>query len=206
MAATKKEAARYAFTAGLEMDMMSHAYDRHLQELVEEGKVSMAQVDEAVRRVLLLKFRLGLFERPYTPATTEKERFFRPKSMDIAARLAAESMVLLKNENNVLPLTDKKKIAVIGPMAKNGWDLLGSWRGHGKDTDVVMLYDGLAAEFAGKAELRYALGCNTKGVRTEDCVFSQERRARYLAGRFFADGYAGCSRQEKAAFGCSGDL
>ena len=167
LAATKKEAARYAFTAGLEMDMMSHAYDRHLQELVEEGEVSMAQVDEAVRRVLLLKFRLGLFERPYTPATTEKERFFRPKSMDIAARLAAESMVLLKNENNVLPLTDKKKIAVIGPMAKNGWDLLGSWRGHGKDTDVAMLYDGLAAEFAGKAELRYALGCNTQGDNRE---------------------------------------
>ena len=152
---------------GLEMDLTSHAYDRHLQELVEEGKVSMAQVDEAVRRVLLLKFRLGLFERPYTPVTTEKERFLRPQSMDIAARLAAESMVLLKNENNVLPLTDKKKIAVIGPMAKNGWDLLGSWRGHGKDTDVVMLYDGLAAEFAGKAELRYALGCNTKGDNRE---------------------------------------
>lgn len=167
LAATKKEAARYAFTAGLEMDMMSHAYDRHLQELVEEGKVSMAQVDEAVRRVLLLKFRLGLFERPYTPATTEKERFFRPQSMDIAARLAAESMVLLKNENNVLPLTDKKKIAVIGPMAKNGWDLLGSWCGHGKDTDVAMLYDGLATEFAGKAELRYALGCNTQGENRE---------------------------------------
>ena len=167
LAATKKEAARYAFTAGLEMDMMSHAYDRHLQELVEEGKVSMAQVDEAVRRVLLLKFRLGLFERPYTPVTTEKERFLRPQSMDIAARLAAESMVLLKNENNVLPLTDKKKIAVIGPMAKNGWDLLGSWRGHGKDTDVAMLYDGLAAEFAGKAELRYALGCNIQGENRE---------------------------------------
>ena len=167
LAATKKEAARHAFTAGLEMDMMSHAYDRHLQELVEEGKVSMAQVDEAVRRVLLLKFRLGLFERPYTPATTEKERFFRPQSMDIAARLAAESMVLLKNENNVLPLTDKKKIAVIGPMAKNGWDLLGSWRGHGKDTDVAMLYDGMAAEFVGKAELRYALGCNTQGDNRE---------------------------------------
>ena len=162
-----EEAAWHAFTAGLEMDMMSHAYDRHLKELVEEGKVSMAQVDEAVRRVLLLKFRLGLFERPYTPVTTEKERFLRPQSMDIAARLAAESMVLLKNENNVLPLTDKKKIAVIGPMAKNGWDLLGSWRGHGKDTDVAMLYDGLAAEFAGKAELRYALGCNTQGENRE---------------------------------------
>lgn len=89
---------------------MSHAYDRHLQELVEEGRVSVAQVDEAVRRVLLLKFRLGLFERPYTPATSEKERFFRPQSMDIAARLAAESMVLLKNENKTLPLTDKRRL------------------------------------------------------------------------------------------------
>lgn len=167
LAATKKEAAWHAFTAGLEMDMMSHAYDRHLQELVEEGRVSVAQVDEAVRRVLLLKFRLGLFERPYTPATSEKERFFRPQSMDIAARLAAESMVLLKNENKTLPLTDKKKIAVIGPMAKNGWDLLGSWCGHGKDTDVAMLYNGLATEFAGKAELRYAAGCATKGDNKE---------------------------------------
>ena len=167
LAATKKEAAWHAFTAGLEMDMMSHAYDRHLQELVEEGRVSVAQVDEAVRRVLLLKFRLGLFERPYTPVTSEKERFFRPLSMDIVARLAAESMVLLKNENQTLPLTDKKKIAVIGPMARNGWDLLGSWCGHGKDTDVAMLYNGLATEFAGKAELRYAAGCATEGDNRE---------------------------------------
>ena len=163
LAANKKEAAVYAFNAGLEMDMMSHAYDRHMKELVEEGKITMAQVDESVRRVLRVKFRLGLFERPYTPVTSEKERFFRPQSMDIAAQLAAESMVLLKNENQILPLTDKKKIAVVGPMAKNGWDLLGSWCGHGKDTDVVMLYNGLATEFVGKAELRYALGCRTQG-------------------------------------------
>ena len=163
LAANKKEAAVYAFNAGLEMDMMSHAYDRHMKELVEEGKIMMAQVDESVRRVLRVKFRLGLFERPYTPVTSEKERFFRPQSMDIAAQLAAESMVLLKNENQILPLTDKKKIAVVGPMAKNGWDLLGSWCGHGKDTDVVMLYNGMATEFVGKAELRYALGCRTQG-------------------------------------------
>ena len=163
LAANKKEAAVYAFNAGLEMDMMSHAYDRHMKELVEEGKITMAQVDESVRRVLRVKFRLGLFERPYTPVTSEKERFFRPQSMDIAAQLAAESMVLLKNENQILPLTDKKKIAVVGPMAKNGWDLLGSWCGHGKDTDVAMLYNGLATEFVGKAELRYALGCRTQG-------------------------------------------
>ena len=163
LAATKKDAARYAFNAGLEMDMMSHAYDRHLKELVEEGKVTMAQVDESVRRVLRVKFRLGLFERPYTPVTNEKDRFFRPQSMAVAAQLAAESMVLLKNNNQILPLTNKKKIAVVGPMAKNGWDLLGSWCGHGKDTDVEMLYDGLTAEFGGEAELRYAMGCKPQG-------------------------------------------
>lgn len=163
LAATKKDAARYAFNAGLEMDMMSHAYDRHLKELVEEGKVTMVQVDESVRRVLRVKFRLGLFERPYTPVTNEKDRFFRPQSMAVAAQLAAESMVLLKNNNQILPLTNKKKIAVVGPMAKNGWDLLGSWCGHGKDTDVEMLYDGLTAEFGGDAELRYAMGCKPQG-------------------------------------------
>lgn len=163
LAATKKDAARYAFNAGLEMDMMSHAYDRHLKELVEEGKVTMAQVDESVRRVLRVKFRLGLFERPYTPVTNEKDRFFRPQSMAVAAQLAAESMVLLKNNNQILPLTNKKKIAVVGPMVKNGWDLLGSWCGHGKDTDVEMLYDGLTAEFGGDAELRYAMGCKPQG-------------------------------------------
>ena len=156
LAATKKDAARYAFNAGLEMD-------RHRKELVEEGKVTMAQVDESVRRVLRVKFRLGLFERPYTPVTNEKDRFFRPQSMAVAAQLAAESMVLLKNNNQILPLTNKKKIAVVGPMAKNGWDLLGSWCGHGKDTDVEMLYDGLTAEFGGDAELRYAMGCKPQG-------------------------------------------
>ena len=120
--------------------MMSHAYDRHLQELVEEGRVSVAQVDEAVRRVLLLKFRLTCSNVLILPQQVRKNVSSGPQSMDIAARLAAESMVLLKNENKTLPLTDKKKIAVIGPMAKNGWDLLGSWCGHGKDTDVAMLY------------------------------------------------------------------
>ena len=163
LAATKKDAAWYAFNAGLELDMMSHAYDRHLKELVEEGKVTMAQVDESVRRVLRVKFRLGLFERPYTPVTNEKDRFFRPQSMAVAAQLAAESMVLLKNDNQILPLTNKKRIAVVGPMAKNGWDLLGSWCGHGKYTDVEMLYDGLTAEFGGEAELRYAMGCKPQG-------------------------------------------
>ena len=163
LASTKKEAARYSFNAGLDMDMMSHAYDSHMKELVEEGKITMAQIDESVRRVLRLKFRLGLFEQPYTPVTNEKERFLRPQSMEVAVRLAEESMVLLKNENQLLPVARQKRIAVIGPMAKNGADLLGSWCGHGQDKDAETLYDGLLAEFGKKAGMRYAEGCKVEG-------------------------------------------
>lgn len=71
-AADRKEAARLAFNAGLEMDMMGHCYDRHMAKLVEEGKISMQLVDDAVKRVLRIKFRLGLFDNPYTPTSTEK--------------------------------------------------------------------------------------------------------------------------------------
>lgn len=163
LSASKKEAAMHAFNAGVEMDMMSHAYDRHLSELVGEGKVSMDLIDESVRRILRVKFRLGLFERPYTPAAKEEERLYRPQSMETAAQLAAESMVLLKNDNRVLPLTGVKKIAVIGPMAKNGTDLLGSWSAHGEEARVETIYNGLTSEFGGKSELRYAVGCGMDG-------------------------------------------
>lgn len=161
-AADKKEAAMRAFNAGLEMDMMSHAYDRHLTELVAEGKVSPDLLDEAVRRVLRVKFRLGLFENPYTPEVAD--RFLRPASLATAGQLAAESMVLLKNDSTLtLPLRDVKKIAVIGPMAKQEWDLLGSWCGHGDPKDVVTWYEGMMNEFGGKAEIRYAEGCSRDG-------------------------------------------
>ncbi len=128
VAVDNKEAAMKAFNAGVEMDMVSDAYLPHLPALIEEGKVSMAAVDEAVARVLRLKFRLGLFERPLVPETTEDERSLSPESRRVAEQLAAESMVLLKNESAeqgqgaVLPLhtaTDAspstvRKIALIG--------------------------------------------------------------------------------------------
>lgn len=163
LAADKKESARYAFNAGVEMDMMSHAYDRHLQELVNEGKVKTADVDEAVRRVLRLKFRLGLFEHPYTPVTSENKRFLLPQSKAIAGRLAEETMVLLKNENRLLPLENRKRIAIIGPMAKNDAELLGSWSAHGHAEDVAQFFDGMQAEFGKTTELRYARGCDFDG-------------------------------------------
>ena len=161
-AADKHEAAWRALNAGLEMDMMSHAYDRHLADLVNEGKVSQATVDEAVRRVLRVKFRLGLFDNPYTPQVDD--RFLRPASLETAGQLAAESMVLLKNDSTLtLPLKDVKKIAVIGPLAHNAWDLLGSWCGHGDPKDVTTWLDGIRSEFGDRAEIRYAAGCRRDG-------------------------------------------
>ncbi len=162
LAADKKDAAMYALNAGLEMDMMSHAYDRHLAELVAERKVSMETVDDAVKRVLRVKMRLGLFDNPYTPDVPD--RFLRPADLKTAADLAAESMVLLKNDSTLtLPLKDKKKIAVIGPLAKNGWDLLGNWLGHGNPEDVVTLWQGINEELGNNAEIRYAEGCLRDG-------------------------------------------
>ncbi len=163
LAATKKDAAMHAMNAGLEMDMMSHAYDRHLAELVAEGKVSEKTIDEAVRRVLRVKMRLGLFDNPYTPDVPD--RFLRPADLKTATDLAAESMVLLKNDSTLtLPLKGKKKIAVIGPLAKNGWDLLGNWLGHGNPEDVVTLWQGINDEFGKDAEIRYAEGCRRDGT------------------------------------------
>lgn len=140
VAADRKEAAEKAFNAGVEMDMMNRCYDAHLAALVREGKVSQEKLDEAVRRVLRLKFRLGLFERPYTPESEETDRFLLPASLAVAERLAEESMVLLKNENNTLPLKAARRIAVIGPMAQNRLHLLGAWSAHGREEDAVSLF------------------------------------------------------------------
>ena len=118
VATDRKEAAEKAFNAGVEMDMMNRCYDAHLAALVREGKVSQEKLDEAVRRVLRLKFRLGLFERPYTPESEETDRFLLPASLAVAERLAEESMVLLKNENDLLPLAEGAKVAVIGDFAQ----------------------------------------------------------------------------------------
>lgn len=163
VAAGKKEAALKAFSAGVEMDMMNRCYDNHLAELVKEGKVSESQLNEAVRRVLRVKFRLGLFERPYTPASSENERFYLPQSLTTAEQLAEESIVLLKNKNKTLPLSKVSKIAVIGPMAKSQWHLLGSWSAQGKAEDIPAIYGALQAEYKGKAEVSYALGCDFDG-------------------------------------------
>ena len=160
--ATLREASEKAIVAGVDMDMMSHGYDTYLEELVKSGELPLAVVDEAVRRILRVKFRLGLFENPYTPEEAPETRFFLPEAMETASQLAAESMVLLKNEG-LLPLKDVARIAVIGPLAKNEWDLMGNWKGHTEPEEVDVFLNGIIREFGDRAEIRYEEGCNVLG-------------------------------------------
>ena len=158
-----RDATRIAFNAGVDMDMCDGAYPLHLADLINSGMVSADRLDDAVRRVLTLKFRLGLFENPYTPDTPQEQRLLTPANIDVARRLAAESMVLLKNEGGLLPLADGLKIAVMGPTAKDPGALLGNWHCYGRLEDVETLWDGLEKEFSGKAQLSYTQGCDFEG-------------------------------------------
>ena len=131
------DAAALSMNAGLDMDMMSAAYMNHMKELVESGAVKESTLDEAVRRILTLKEKLGLFDDPYRycDSAREKARTLTPENKAFARRFAAESMVLLQN-NGILPLKKGERVAVLGPMAATRDDLLGSWRGAGQVESV----------------------------------------------------------------------
>ena len=164
VAKDKKEAGLKSFMAGVEMDMVDDVYVDYLPELIEEGKVPMSSVDEAVSRILRVKMKLGLFENPYVDVVPEEERYILPEYLKATEELAAESMVLLKNENKTLPITSEyKNLAVIGPMVKDSVHIMGFWEGMGRPEDVETIYEGLEKEFKGKANLNYALGCDFDG-------------------------------------------
>lgn len=161
MAADDKEAAEIAFNAGIEMDMVDDLYKKYIPQLLEEGKVKMSQVDEAVRRVLRIKFRLGLFDKPYIEEKPESERYLLPESLALAERLATESMVLLKNEGGILPLDTRSRIALIGPLSSVREDHNGNWRARAKEADVIPFNEGIAEEFSGR--LTVTKGCDFEG-------------------------------------------
>lgn len=160
-ASDRKHAAELAINAGLDMDMIDNVYKENLATLVSENKVSVQTIDNSVRRILRTKFELGLFDNPYTPELPEKSRILKAEYKTLAAALAAESMVLLKNDNNLLPLDKEQKIAVIGPMVKDKHEIQGSWRCFGKDDDTQSLWEGMTEEFGNS--LLYAKGCDFEG-------------------------------------------
>ena len=163
MAEDEKEATMLAFNAGIEMDMADRMYQKYLKELLDERKVDMKQVDESVRRILRVKFRLGLFETPYVEEKPESEIYLLPKSLEVAEQAAAESMVLLKNEGSVLPLENVGTIAVIGPVANDSTQHLGNWGARARAEDVVGIIQGMNEEYAGKSKILTAKGCDFEG-------------------------------------------
>lgn len=157
-----KEASVRALQAGTDMDMVSCGFLNTLEESLKEGKVTEAQIDAACRRVLETKYKLGLFADPYKYCDTlraEKE-LYTPEHRAVAREVAAETFVLLKNENHLLPLEEKGKIALIGPMADARNNMCGMWSmtctpsGHGT------LLEGIRSAVGDKAEILYAKGSN----------------------------------------------
>ncbi len=141
-----KHASEIAANAGSDMDMESHLYLKHLKELVDEGKVDNEHIDDAVKRILTVKHNLGLFDDPYKycDVTREKNVTMSKEHLDASLDIAKKSIVLLKNENNMLPLSKSgKKIAVIGQLADNKNSPLGNWRLAADDNTAVSVIEGL---------------------------------------------------------------
>src|SRR5689334_266841 len=148
VAADGPDAAQAALNAGTDMEMVSTNYRDFGKQLLAEHRISMARLDDAVRRILRVKFRAGLFDHPYVDQSKAVDPIsFVTASDRAAARTAAgKSMVLLKNDGGLLPLDPKKSVAVIGPLGDDQHDMLGPWWGQGRDTDAVSLYTGIKAQ------------------------------------------------------------
>ncbi len=164
-----KEAGEQAVAAGVDMDMQGSVFLNHLKESVDEGKIALSQIDEAVRRVLNLKYDLGLFDNPYRylDENREKEVGLSAEMTDHALEAAHKSIVLLKNDvwkdSKLLPIDQKtRKIAIIGPLGDNQIDLLGSWHAAGDVTKVVSLLESLKKSLP-NVQISYSEACTTSG-------------------------------------------
>ena len=162
------EAAEMSLEAGSDIDMESDVFVNFLPQLVRDGRVDEAKVDEAVRRVLRMKHELGLFEDPYRYIDTEREQklILAAEHREAARDMARKSVVLLKNDNQLLPLDKNiKNIAVIGPLGDNQFHMNGFWRGKGQAEDVVTLLDGIKAKVSENTKVRFAEG---SGLESSD--------------------------------------
>ncbi len=162
--ANEAEAGKLAAKAGVDMDMQGEVYFKYLKKQVEDGEVPMKVVNDAVNRILTVKFMLGLFDDPYRYCNEarEKREVYSPAHLEAAFDVAKKSMVLLKNNNHVLPLKKGEKIAVIGELAASTRDLLGSWKAAGDWNFMKSTLDELKA-YNGATNVVYAEGCKTIG-------------------------------------------
>lgn len=175
-AANDKDAAAKGLLAGVDMDMQSHVYGDYLAQLVKEKKISPYLIDDAVKRILKVKYELGLFDNPYTDESKESELTLTKDDLDLALQEAEQSIVLLKNEKNLLPLSkDTKTIAVIGTLADSQKDPLGSWHCRGEDVlgKVSTILAGIQAEVSKNTKVFYAPGVGTTLDTATDKALSE---------------------------------
>lgn len=160
VAANDAEAARLALTAGVDMEMISKTYRDTLKQQVKERIISRKVLDEAVRRVLRVKFEKGLFDHPFTDESLYHTAFLRQDAVALARQAASESCVLLKDENNVLPLSSRaKKIALIGPLAENAQELVGPWHSRAHANDLISFADAIRSQAGSDITISVARGC-----------------------------------------------
>ncbi len=165
IAGTPEEAAYKAINAGVDMDMMGNIYQVSLDQLVKDGEVSEKAIDDAVRNILRIKFRLGLFENPYIDPELASRIIMSKKNVDMALKVAQKCIVLLKNDNNILPLDKNvKRIAVIGPLADSKDAPLGPWSCIGDSSNVVTVLEGVKSRAPDDCEVLYAKGCQITGA------------------------------------------
>jgi beta-glucosidase len=163
-----KDATRLSILAGVDLDLDSGGYATYLEQLVQEGVVPLEVVDAAVRRVLRLKSDLGLFEHPYADKGLCEQHVLTAEHRDLALELATQSIVLLKNEAKVLPLRPgTTKVALIGPLANNRSDLLGTWVTAGQASDVETVLAGMQ-RYLGEDDLVFDQGCSLEGTEDAD--------------------------------------
>lgn len=161
LAADGREACEKAVLAGTDIDMNSGIYLEYLVDLVRSGQIPEAIIDQAAARVLRLKLENGLFDLPYVEAKAVKESEIAESMMATAREAAAKSIVLLKNEANLLPLTAQtKSLAVIGPLAVEK-NVLGCWSCYGDPAEAVTVLDGIRAQAGAGIDVRYAKGCSS---------------------------------------------
>ena len=157
------DCATASLNAGLDLDMCSYVYIRKAEQLLREGRITMKTIDQSVRRILEAKYRLGLFDDPYRYCRDTLRRdsiILCPDHRAEARRIAAETFVLLKNDNNILPLRRHGKIALIGPMANDRLNLSGTWSWCAQPDRYLTLLEGLRRAVGDSAEVLYARGCN----------------------------------------------
>ena len=190
-----KHAGELTMNAGVDMDMQGGVYKNYMKESIDEGKISIERLDEAVKDILRMKFKLGLFDDPYRYCDEEKEQkvILSKAHLELAREAARKSIVLVKNDNNILPIHTSQRIALIGPLADDESHILGSWAAHGhKSTEaIISVKEGFEAR---NIDFKYVKGCEIIGgdrldfnkakaaAKAADIVVMVMGEAEYMSG------------------------